>query len=438
MIDRLLRPTLLPGQSLQGNSLLLVRALSLIVMVVSLFMFLVALPVRWAWLKALAMDAQVVLTQTTSLAPEIIAGYARIFPLLALAVEIAVLLLYALTAALIFTRRSDDWLGLITAAGLASFALHITPTLHTWMGDDPTHVLIGSLAKGIGLGLAFLFLYLFPGGYYSPSWIRLFLPLWIVWVVLWLFNPGSLFSFRDPYTIGVEGFIALMAWWGIGVFSQIYRYAFVSGPVERQQTKYITFGVTIVAAGYIVYVPLREAIANTAQPELAQILFQMVAPYVFLIMVGAIPITIAFSILRYRLWDIDLIIRRTLIYSVLSASLAVIYLALVISLQALVYGWVESLPNYVMAGATLVVVVLINPLRRRIQEAIDRRFYRSKYDAEQALARFATLARDEADIQRLSLSLVNVVQEVLQPEQVWLWLPAEEDLQIGGPGKRPG
>lgn len=437
MISRLLRPTLLPGQSLHGNGLLFARLLSGAVVIASLVLFVNALPARLLWLENLGTDAQAVLAQSTSLSPATLDRFTRAFPWIALAIEIGVMLLYSLTAALIYKRRSEDWLGLITAAGLASFALHITPTLHTWMGDDPVHILIGSLAKGIGLGLAFLFLYLFPGGYYSPSWIRLFFLLWIGWVVLWLINPASVFSFRDPYTISVQGFIALMAWWGIGVFSQIYRFAFVAGPVERQQTKYITFGVTIVALGYIIYVPLREAMANLAQPELAQIVFQMIAPYVYLIMVGAIPITIAFSILRYRLWDIDLIIRRTLIYSVLSASLVVIYLLIIFSLQLLVFGWMESLPSYVFAGSTLVVVALINPLRRRIQDAIDRRFYRSKYDAEQALARFATLARDEADIHRLSSSLVNVVQEVLQPEQVGLWLPAQEDIPIGKPAKRP-
>jgi len=340
------------------------------------------------------------------------------------------MLLYCLTAAFIFARRSEDWLVLMSAAGFTAFALHITPTLNTWMGNDPTHIWIGILAKGIGLGLAFLFLYLFPGGYYSPAWMRLFFLGWIVWVVLWLLYPDSLLSFRDPYTISVEGFILLMAWWGIGIFSQIYRFAYVSGPLERQQTKTITFGATIVVIAYSLYVPLREAIKVMPQPELAQIIFQIAAPYLFLVLVGVIPIMITFSILRYRLWDIDLLIRRTLIYSILSVTLLAIYLALVVSLQALVSGWMEGLPNYALAGTTLAVVVLINPLRRRIQDSIDRRFYRHKYNAEKALEWFATLARNEADMNKLTSSLVAVVQDVLQPEQVSLWLPATNMVRI--------
>jgi hypothetical protein len=433
MIDRIFRPILQPGQSLQGNQLLVAKVLSALIVLGSLVFFLIALPARLDWLGNLALDARAVFTRATDLDQAVIDRYTALFPGVALTIEISVMLLYYLIATLIFSRRSEEWLGLITAAGLAAFALHITPTLHTWMGDDPSRIFIGSLAKGIGLGLAFLFLYLFPGGYYSPSWFRLFFLGWIVWVALWLANPGSLFSFRDPYTISVRGFVLLMTWWGIGVFSQLYRYAYISGPVERQQTKYITFGVAIVAISYVLYVPLREAMASLPQPELAQTVFQMVAPYVFLAMVALIPITIAFSILRYRLWDIDLIIRRTLIYSVLSATLAVIYLLIVISLQALVSDWMTGLPNIVLAGSTLVVVVLVNPLRRRIQNMIDRRFYRRKYDAEKALARFAALARDDADMQRLTLSIVNVIQEVLQPERVSVWLPVDEHVQISQP-----
>lgn len=422
----ILRPQLAPRQTLPGNWLLLARALSGFVILASLGLFLIALPERAAWLERLAAEARVMFLGAKMQFPGAIDRYLSIFPALALVVECGVMLLYCLNAALIYSRRADDWLALITAAGLASFALHITPTLHTWMGDDPTNILIGTLAKGVGLGLAFLFLYLFPGGYYSPGWMRLFFLVWIAWVALWLVNPDSVFSFRDPYTIDVKGFTLLMLWWGIGIFSQIYRFVYVSGPVERQQTKYVTFGATIVVIGYSAYVPLREAMARLPDPALAQMVFQMIAPYVFLIMVGAIPLTITFSILRYRLWDIDLLIRRTLIYSTLSATLVVIYVLLVISLQAVVSGWMQGLPNYALAGTTLAVVAMINPLRRRIQVGIDRRFYRRKYDAEKLVMSFGASLRDEVEIDRLAFRLLDAAEETLQPARVELWLLAEQ------------
>ena len=430
MLNWIRRPTLNPGQSLHGNQLLIARILSGLVIISSLVLFLVALPARIAWLNRMMLQAATVFQQDTSLGPTAIQAFIGFFLPIALAIEIGVMLLYFLTSALIFTRRSEDWLALLTAASFVAFALHIIPALNTWMGNDPIHIWIGSLAKGIGLGLAFLFLYLFPGGYYSPAWIRLFFPIWIVWVVVWLLKPDSVLSFRDPYTISVEGFILLMFWWGIGIFSQIYRFVYVSGPLERQQTKTLTFGATIVLIAYCAYVPLRESMTRLPHPELAQTVFQLVAPYVFLILIGAIPITITFSILRYRLWDIDLLIRRTLIYTILSVNLLVIYLLLVVSLQVLFSGWMEGLPNYALAGTTLAVVVLVNPLRRRIQDSIDRRFYRNKYNADKALESFAALARNEADIHRLTSSLVAVVQEVLQPEQISLWLPVSEESKV--------
>jgi hypothetical protein len=427
MSNWIFRPSLLPGQSLHGNYLLLARILSGAVIMVSLVLFLIALPARWSWLKNFAAQAQVILSTSSGLDPEMTGKIIAFYPGLAVGIELSIMLLYCLIGALIYSRRSEEWLGLITAAGLAAFALHIIPTLNTWMSTDPTHVLIGSLAKGIGLGLAFMFLYLFPGGYYSPGWMRLLFLAWIVWVLLWLAWPESIFSFRDPYKISVQGFILLLAWWGTGVFSQIYRYVYVSSPIERQQTKFITFGVLIVAAAYVIYVPLREALAGLARPEPAYILFQMAAPYIYIILVGMIPIAIAFSILRYRLWDIDLIIRRTLIYSILSATLVIIYLVMVFALQALVTDRMASLPSYVLVGTTLVVVALVNPLRRRIQLAIDRRFYRNMHNAEKTLARFAIQARDETDVQRITFAMVEVVQEVFEPEQVSFWSPHPKD-----------
>jgi hypothetical protein len=430
MFNRIVRPSLHPGQSLHGNQLLIARVLSALVIIGSMAFFVVSLPARIAYLNRITLQAAAVFQRETNLGSTTIQAFSGFYLPMALVIEIGVMLLYLFTAILIYTRRSEDWLALLTAASFVAFALHITPALNTWMGDNPVHIWIGSLAKGIGLGLAFLFLYLFPGGYYSPSWMRVFLPVWIVWVVLWLVRPDSILSFRDPYTISVEGFILLMIWWGIGIFSQIYRFAYVSSPLERQQTKTLTFGATIVLIAYSAYVPLREAMSRQPQPELAQTVFQLIAPYIFLILIGAIPITITFSILRYRLWDIDLLIRRTLIYSILSVTLLVIYLFLIVSLQIFVSDWMEGLPNYALAGTTLAVVVLFNPLRHRIQDSIDRRFYRHKYNAEKALENFASLARNEADIHRLSSSLVGVVQEALQPEQVSLWLPVTSGSRV--------
>jgi len=228
-----LTPFLLPEKPLTGRSLLAARQVSAGISLASLTMFLVALPARLEWLTRFSFGAERVLLEQTLLLNDPIHWLTDVFPYVALAIEIIVFLIYLLNAALLYYLRSQEWLVLLTSAALMSFALHIIPTLNTWMLENPDLAFLGIILKSIGLGLAFLFLYLFPSGFYSPRWIRVFFLLWIVWALLWLIYPDSIFSFQDPFNISLVGFVLLMTWWGVGIFAQLYRYSRVSGPVER-------------------------------------------------------------------------------------------------------------------------------------------------------------------------------------------------------------
>jgi hypothetical protein len=131
---------------------------------------------------------------------------------------------------------------------------------------------------------------------------------------------------------------------------------------------------------------------------------------------------LAVAVLRYRLFDIDVIIRKTLIYAVLTIALALVYFGGVILLQSAFEAISGQQSPLAIVISTLLIAALFNPLRRRIQSLIDRRFYRNKYKAEQTLAEFAASARSETDLEALTTQVVGIVNKTMQPEQIGLWM----------------
>ncbi len=150
-------------------------------------------------------------------------------------------------------------------------------------------------------------------------------------------------------------------------------------------------------------------------------------------MVGliAIPISIGAAIFRYRLYGIDLLINRTLVYGTLTALLVGVYVGSVVLLQGLLRTLIGQESQLAIVASTLAVAALFNPLRRRIQAFIDRRFYRKKYDAARTLEAFSAKLRDETDLDALSDDLVGVVRETMQPSHVSLWLRPDTTPKMG-------
>jgi hypothetical protein len=189
-----------------------------------------------------------------------------------------------------------------------------------------------------------------------------------------------------------------------------------SDPVTRQQLR--VFALIAISGATLLLVV--QGFAFIISDFLAE--FDLI--YTLVLIAGWLgyPVAIGVGVLRYHLYDIDVIIRKTLVYGILTASLALLYFGLVTLLQALSSSVFGLRSPVIIVLSTLVIAALFNPLRRRIQDLIDRSFYRKKYDAEKALAHFAEAARNETELQCLNEALLEVVQETVQPTEVIIWL----------------
>jgi hypothetical protein len=261
------------------------------------------------------------------------------------------------------------------------------------------------------------FLVTFPDGRFVPRWSWLIGCTLFVQAILFLLpGPFNILSWPRPLFL-----LELALAWGSPIAVQIYRYRRVSTPVQRQQTKWVIFGLV----SFLLLLLLQGLTTALISPTgVAGALFFLASPVLPTIGFLLIPTSITIAILRSRLWEIDVLINRTLVYGTLTISLALIYVGLVIGLGSLVRLFTGQLAQSPVAivVSTLVIAALFQPLRHRLQRFIDRRFYRRKYDATKTLEAFSATLRNEVELNQLQEHLLHIVQETMQPCQVSLWL----------------
>ena len=328
-----------------------------------------------------------------------------------------VTLVFAAVSAVIFVRRSDDRMALFAAFMLLVFGgAAVSGTMHGLADTRPEFWFPVNLLDYAGQVSFAIFFYLFPNGRFVPRWTRPLAVAYLIFGVPYVFFPDL-----APDLIGVLFF----AFIGSLVVAQTYRYRRVSTPSERQQTKWVVFGLAAALVGFLVVLALGLLMESAGRGGIAgQILFGTVI-YGFILL---IPLGIGMAILRSRLYDIDVVINRALVYGALTAALALTYFGGVALLQwlfRLVTGQ-EQQPQLVVVVSTLLIAALFSPLRHRIQDSVDRRFYRRKYDAARVLGAFSAKLRDETDLDSLSDELLDAVRETMQPEHVSLWLRTPE------------
>jgi hypothetical protein len=215
--------------------------------------------------------------------------------------------------------------------------------------------------------------------------------------------------------------VSLLVFLGIVVslvWSQTYSYRRFSSPVQRRQTKWVVFGTTLAVAGTFPFqLPVDLSLVDGDTP-LRLLLLRTGFSLSFLL----VPFSISIAVLRSHLFDIDVLINRTLVYGSLTAMLIGLYFGGIVVLQRFFIVLTGEKSTLAVVASTLVIAALFNPLRRRIQSFIDRGFYRNKYDAAKTLEAFSATLRNETNLDALSDDLVGVVRETMQPEHVTLWL----------------
>jgi hypothetical protein len=398
---------------LHGRWLVVVRVACIAVAIIALVVWAIGVPLRYSQLGTLCTvapascgDQQITpnvfqLFTAAGVPLSFYSGYIG-------TIEVLYALSYLVMGGLLLWRKSDTRIGLLTAILLITYGVAQTD-------GDTVATTVRALALPAGLLDPFsfaclgLFLYLFPDGRFVPRWGRWVLVIWIP-----LFLIVSAISIQSVVPI-------LFSFIFVSLGMQIYRYRRVSTPVERQQTKWVVFGLLvgilgsggIIVAGLLFYPGQRLGLPGL-----------FVANTLIYMFSACIPLSIGVAILRSRLWDIDTLINRALVYGSLTGLLGLLYGGLIVGLErlaSLVAGPRASSP-LTLVISTLVIAALFQPLRRRIQAFIDRAFYRQKYDAAQTLAAFGRSLGQEVDLEQIREHLLVVTSQTLQPAHLSLWL----------------
>lgn len=324
-------------------------------------------------------------------------------------VAITLTLIGALMALAIFLRRSNTRIALAVGVLLFTFAIgNLTAGLSITLISP----LVDNALALVNLTIAFSVFMIFPDGRFVPRWT------WLL-VVAWAIFHWALGTY--PTANWLYGFYPVIYLSALGV--QVYRYLRVSHTWRRQQTKMVVLAFIVTLLGNVLYWIALPAVVPALKAPGS--LYPLVGYPIYQMITLILPVSFAIAIQRYRLFDVDVLINRALVYSSLTVILALLYFGLIIGAQILIRvstGQQATQPQVVIVLSTLLIAALFQPLRRRMQSLIDRRFYRRKYDAARTLATFGAALRTEADLSGLTDRLLDVVEETMQPARVSLWL----------------
>ncbi len=338
-----------------------------------------------------------------------------------IAVNLLFALLFCAVAALIFWRKSNDRMAWFASFALLALGTSFPTIPNALVAVHSPWTFPVALLDAPGLPSLAVFLFLFPNGHFVPRWTR-----WIAAGFAVLYVCGTLFpdSILNNASVSrpIHSFVSLLVL-GTLIYSQLYRYRHVSSSVERQQTKWVVFGTTIALIGFAPAF-LLPAFFSLDHMPLFTFVFVISSVYLLLLL---IPISIAFAIFRYHLWDIDIIINRTLVYSILTVSIAGVYVLTIVSLGNILQAQGNPLVSLVAAA---LIAVIFQPLRERLQRMANRIMYGERDDPYRVISRLGQRLEATLAAHAILPAIVETVAQALKLPYTAISLKQDNDFAL--------
>ncbi len=340
--------------------------------------------------------------------------------------DIITALTWTVLALVIFIRRPGDRIGLFSALTFITFGVARFPDTPLALAAQPEWALAVESLRFLGSACLSVYAFVFPDGRFRPSVTRWIAIGWIILQIPEFFMTSSLASEAQwPEGLRFIGFLGFVA---VVIAAQVWRYVRVATASQRRQTRWAALGLSLALACYLVLefgYPVLVA-TRLAPAILSPLARSSLISLTFLLA----PASVAYAMMRNQLFDVDVLINRTLVYGLTTLGVALLYFACVPALQSLfgVFVGIHSTSPLIIVVSTLLIAALFQPIRRALQRTVDRRFYRRKYDADATIRTFAASLLHDIDLTDLRRRLLDIAHETMQPSHASLWLrPPTQD-----------
>ncbi|MGH3147255.1 MAG: hypothetical protein ACRDTR_15770, partial [Rubrobacter sp.] len=399
---------------LHGRFLVLARAAWVVVAVLAVGLFVAAIPAELALLRVPCptpicvtgqlSPAGLTALEDLGLTPSLYAAYS-------VAMDVLFATVYGAVAGLIFWRKSDDRMALFVSLALLTFGTAtFTFTIAALAAKHPAWEMPVAFLHFLGAASFGLFLYLFPDGRFVPRWVRWVALVWLVWQLAehffprWVSDPNAWQDLTETVVwLGAVGTV---------IYSQIHRYRHASSPVQRQQIKWVVFGISAAIAGFL-GINMALAASGAEMPTSPGELVAYLVGYTFIgyLAVLLIPVSIGIAVLRNHLFDIDLIINRTLVYGALTASVVLLYVLVVGALGELLKVSGNVIISLIATGLA---AVLFQPLRDRLQRGVNHLMYGERDEPYSILSRLGQRLESTLAPHAVLPAVVRTIAEALK------------------------